>query len=45
MSGRVGAACAALIGTMQVNEEVDALSALGISPVDFLVLPRVLARL
>ena len=43
MSGRVGAAYAALIGTMQVNEEVDALSALGISPVDFLVLPRVLA--
>ncbi|MDY3810038.1 ABC transporter permease [Desulfovibrio sp. PG-178-WT-4] len=43
MSGRVGAAYAALIGTMQVNEEVDALSTLGISPVDFLVLPRVLA--
>ena len=43
MSGRVGAAYAALIGTMQVNEEVDALSTLGISPHDFLVLPRVLA--
>lgn len=43
MSGRVGAAYAALIGTMQVNEEVDALAALGFSPVDFLVLPRVLA--
>ena len=43
MSGRVGAAYAALIGTMQVNEEVDALATLGISPVDFLVLPRVLA--
>lgn len=43
MSGRVGAAYAALIGAMQVNEEVDALSTLGISPVDFLVLPRVLA--
>lgn len=43
MSGRVGAAYAALIGTMQVNEEVDALSVLGISPVDFLVVPRVLA--
>lgn len=43
MSGRVGAAYAALIGTMQVNEEVDALSTLGISPIDFLVLPRVLA--
>lgn len=43
MSGRVGAAYAALIGTMQVNEEVDALETLGISPVDFLVTPRVLA--
>ncbi len=43
MSGRIGAAYAALIGTMQVNEEVDALETLGISPVDFLVLPRVLA--
>lgn len=43
MSGRIGAAYAALIGTMQVNEEVDALQVLGISPVDFLVLPRVLA--
>lgn len=43
MSGRVGASYAALIGSMQVNEEVDALSVAGISPVDFLVLPRVLA--
>ena len=43
MSGRVGAAYAALIGTMQVNEEVDALTTLGISPIDFLVLPRMLA--
>ena len=39
----VGASFAALIGTMQVNEEVDALSTLGISPIDFLVLPRMLA--
>ncbi|MDR2744558.1 MAG: ABC transporter permease [Desulfovibrio sp.] len=43
MSGRVGAAYAALIGAMRVNEEVDALQAAGIYPVDFLVLPRVLA--
>ncbi len=43
MSGRIGAAYAAFIGTMQVNEEIDALETLGISPVDFLVLPRVLA--
>lgn len=43
MSGRIGAAYAAYIGTMQVNEEVDALETLGISPIDFLVVPRVLA--
>lgn len=43
MSGRVGAAYAALIGTMQVNEEIDALETIGISPVDFLVTPRILA--
>lgn len=43
MSGRVGASYAALIGTMQVNEEIDALETMGISPVDYLVLPRMLA--
>ncbi len=43
MSGRIGAAYAALIGTMQVNEEVDALKTFGLSPVDFLVLPRMFA--
>lgn len=43
MAGRVGAAYAALIGTMQVNEEVDALATFGFSAVEFLVLPRVLA--
>ncbi len=43
MAGRTGAAYAAQIGTMQVNEEVDALQTLGLSPVEFLVLPRVLA--
>ncbi len=43
MAGRSGAAYAAYIGTMRVNEEVDAFQTLGISPVDFLVLPRVLA--
>ncbi|MDD2769827.1 MAG: ABC transporter permease [Methylococcus sp.] len=43
MAGRTGAAYAAQIGTMQVNEEVDALRTMGIDPVDFLVLPRVLA--
>ena len=43
MSGRTGAAFAAQIGTMQVNEEVDALRTLGISPMEFLVLPRTIA--
>ncbi|HDR46330.1 MAG TPA: ABC transporter permease [Geoalkalibacter subterraneus] len=43
MAGRTGAAFAARIGTMQVNEEIDALSTLGISPMEFLVLPRIIA--
>ena len=43
MAGRTGAAFAAQIGTMQVNEEVDALTTMGISPMEFLVLPRMLA--
>jgi phospholipid/cholesterol/gamma-HCH transport system permease protein len=43
MAGRTGAAFAAQLGTMQVNEEIDALKTLGISPMDFLVLPRMLA--
>lgn len=43
IAGRTGAAYAAEIGTMQVNEEIDALRTLGISPIEFLVLPRMLA--
>lgn len=43
MSGRTGAAYAAQLGTMQVNEEIDALTTLGIRPMDYLVLPRTLA--
>jgi phospholipid/cholesterol/gamma-HCH transport system permease protein len=43
LAGRTGAAFAAEIGTMKVNQEIDALTILGISPVRFLVLPRVLA--
>ncbi len=43
MAGRTGAAYAAQLGTMQVNEEVDALKTFGFSPIDFLVLPRMLA--
>lgn len=43
MAGRTGAAYAAQIGTMKVNEEIDALTTLGIDPIDFLVTPRVIA--
>ena len=43
MAGRTGAAFAAQLGTMQVNEEIDALTTLGISSMEFLVLPRILA--
>ncbi|HJU09373.1 MAG TPA: ABC transporter permease, partial [Candidatus Binataceae bacterium] len=43
MSGRTGAAFAARLGTMKVTEEIDALTTMGISPLEFLVLPRVLA--
>lgn len=43
MAGRTGAAYAAQIGTMKVNEEIDALTTLGLDPVDFLVTPRVIA--
>ncbi len=43
MAGRTGAAYAAQLGTMQVNEEIDALRIMGISSMEFLVLPRLLA--
>jgi phospholipid/cholesterol/gamma-HCH transport system permease protein len=43
LAGRTGAAFAAQLGTMQVNEEIDALRTMGISAVEFLVLPRMLA--
>jgi phospholipid/cholesterol/gamma-HCH transport system permease protein len=43
MAGRTGAAYAAQLGTMQVNEEIDALQTMGIPPMEFLVLPRMLA--
>ena len=45
MAGRTGASYAATIGTMQVNEELDALQTMGISRTDFLVLPRINALL
>ena len=43
IAGRSGSAFAAQIGTMQVNQEVDALKTLGLDPIEILVLPRVLA--
>ena len=43
LCGRTGAAFAAQLGTMKVNEEINALQTFGISPIEFLVLPRMLA--
>lgn len=43
IAGRTGAAFAAQLGTMQVNEEIDAFKTMGVAPMDFLVLPRMLA--
>jgi len=43
IAGRTGAAYAAQLGTMQVNEETDALRTLGVPVMEFLVLPRVVA--
>jgi phospholipid/cholesterol/gamma-HCH transport system permease protein len=42
MSGRTGAAFAAQLGAMKVNQEIDALATMGISPIEFLVVPRVI---
>ncbi|MGA1529558.1 MAG: MlaE family ABC transporter permease [Kiritimatiellia bacterium] len=43
LAGRTGASFAAQLGTMQVNEEIDALKTMGIPPMDYLVMPRMLA--
>lgn len=43
MAGRTGAAFAAQLGTMQVNDEIAAFRAIGIPPMEFIVLPRMLA--
>jgi phospholipid/cholesterol/gamma-HCH transport system permease protein len=43
VAGRSGSAFTAQIGTMKVNQEVDAMQTIGLSPVDVLVLPRILA--
>lgn len=45
MAGRTGAAYAAELGSMQANEEIDALRTFGFPPLEFLVLPRLLALL
>jgi phospholipid/cholesterol/gamma-HCH transport system permease protein len=45
VAGRVAAAIAAEIGTMKVTEQIEALRALGVHPVDYLVVPRFLALL
>jgi len=45
LAGRSGAAFAAEIGTMTVNQEVDALTTMGLDPVRFLVTPRIIAAL
>ncbi len=45
VAGRSGSAFAAEIGTMKVNEEVDAMTTLGLDPIEVLVLPRILAML
>ena len=43
LAGRLGAAFAAQLASMQANEEIDALRAMGVDPISYLVLPRVLA--
>jgi phospholipid/cholesterol/gamma-HCH transport system permease protein len=43
MAGRTGAAFAAQLGTMRVTQEIDAFATAGFSPLEFLVLPRVVA--
>ncbi len=43
VAGRVGAAMSAEIGTMKVTEQIDALRSLGVHPVDYLVVPRLIA--
>ena len=43
MAGRSGAAYAAQLGSMKVTQEIDALTTMGISPMEYLVMPRVIA--
>ena len=43
VAGRSGSAFTAQIGTMQVNQEVDAMRTIGLNPIEWLVLPRIMA--
>jgi len=45
LAGRIGARIAAELGTMRVSEQIDALEAMGINSISFLIVPRVLAGL
>ena len=45
VTGRAGAAMAAEIATMRVNEQLDAMEAMGVNPISYLIVPRVLASL
>ena len=45
LAGRTGSAFAAEIGTMKVNEEIDALATMGLDPMTMLVLPRMIAAM
>ena len=45
LAGRSGSAFAAELGTMKVNEEIDALTTMGVDPLSWLVLPRILAAM
>jgi len=45
VAGRVGSAIAAELGTMKVSQEIDALTVMGLDPISYLVLPRILALL
>src|SRR6516162_6948220 len=43
LAGRVGSAMAAQLGTMRITEQIDALECLGVNPIHYLVVPRLLA--
>ena len=45
VTGRAGSAMAAEIGTMRVTEQIDALSAMAVNPIKYLIVPRVLASI